>query len=110
MNQVSIKSCLLQGLLAAGLLAGPVAALADPLAECRQEVQDYSIPPEQEQDYIDGCILSRGGALVTDPDAGVPAEEGAGLAPQQGDEYTEAQPLEAGQADGVLPGGSNGAY
>ena len=48
-------------LLATGLLCGIPALRADTAAECRQEVQDYGIPPEQAADYIDGCILSRGG-------------------------------------------------
>ncbi|MEZ5541807.1 MAG: hypothetical protein R3F42_07170 [Pseudomonadota bacterium] len=56
-----------RGLLAGMLLACAAVALADPTAECRQEVQDYGIPPEQASEYIAGCILSRGGTLESAP-------------------------------------------
>jgi len=95
-------------LLALVLLAGTTTLRADPAAECRQEVQDYSIPPEQAADYIDGCILSRGGML--DPVAGeeaVPALDAGVMAP----DGTDPMP-DTGQAEeaGVLPGGVDGAY
>lgn len=110
MNQISLNSRLLHCLLAASLLAGPVTAAADTAAECRQEVQDYGIPPEQAQDYIDGCLLSRGGAQEADPGAAPPGDEGADPALFQGAGYTGEQVIDAGQPDAMLPGGSDGAY
>jgi hypothetical protein len=106
MRQLLPVHRLLPGLLAAALLAGPFPVAADPAAECRQEVQDYGIPPEQAQDYIDGCILSRGGVLEADP-AGAAAVD---MAMPQGDEYREGQVFDAGQSGEMLPGGSDGAY
>jgi hypothetical protein len=37
----------------------PVLAGVD--AECRQEADDYGIMPELRDEYVDGCIESRGG-------------------------------------------------
>ena len=93
-------------LLAGSLLAGVSPLLADPAAECRQEVQDYAIPPEQAADYIDGCILSRGGSL-----APVASEEYAPVDDSGAVPPAETDPIiEAGQPDGELPGGINGSY
>lgn len=35
--------------------------------ECRNEAEMYGVPPEQFDDYVHGCVLSRGGYV---PDAG----------------------------------------
>jgi hypothetical protein len=35
--------------------------LQNALAECRQEVTEYDIPPEQAAEYVDGCFMSKGG-------------------------------------------------
>ena len=51
--------------------------LANVDAECRQEAEEYGIPPEQLDDYVTGCVLSRGGNYVQEPvaeDYGVPVE------------------------------------
>jgi hypothetical protein len=106
MKQLSPVHRLLPGLLAAALLTGPLPAVADPAAECRQEVQDYGIPPEQAQDYINGCILSRGGVLEADP-AGQATMD---MAMPEGDDYTQGQVFDAGQPGETLPGGYDGAY
>jgi len=34
-------------------------------AECRQEAEDYEVMPELRNDYINGCIESRGGASTS---------------------------------------------
>lgn len=70
-------------LLSCGLLACMTAVQANPTAECRQEVEDYGIPPEQAAEYIAGCILSRGGTLEPAPaaDAVPVAEPGDGSMP-----------------------------
>jgi hypothetical protein len=61
---------LLVSLLAgAGMVAACLPVLANVDAECRQEAEDYGIPPEQLDDYITGCILSRGGNYVQEPAA-----------------------------------------
>lgn len=41
----------------------PVAA--DVGAECRQEAQDFEIMPELREEYINGCIESRGGVSTS---------------------------------------------
>lgn len=41
--------------------------LAGVTEECRQEAQDYGIPSEQLEDYVTGCVASRGGDYVQDP-------------------------------------------
>jgi len=58
----------LQGtVLLVSLMAGALPALASVSEECRQEAQDYGIPPEQMQDYVSGCVSSRGGDYAQDP-------------------------------------------
>lgn len=42
----------------AGLVSG---VMADPVSECREEAQLYAVAPEQLGDYVQGCVLSRGG-------------------------------------------------
>jgi hypothetical protein len=50
------------------------------LAQCRQEVADYGIPPEQEAEYVDGCVLSKGGYLPSaQQDSDTAAGEAEGL-------------------------------
>lgn len=51
----------------AGLVVTGSPVLADVDAECRQEAEDYGIPPEQLEDYVTGCVLSRGGNYSQDP-------------------------------------------
>jgi hypothetical protein len=51
----------------AGLLVSGLPALASVTEECRQEAQDYGIPPEQLQDYVSGCVSSRGGDYAQEP-------------------------------------------
>ena len=61
---------LLSLIAAAGFLWLPASAVgADIMSECREEASLYGIPPEQFDDYIDGCVLSRGGGYA-------PAETG----------------------------------
>jgi len=94
----------LRFLLTGSLLAVAASLFADPAAECSQEAQHYAIPPEQTAEYIEGCILSRGG--LPDPAAGeapVPADEGE-FAPQTDTE----QMNDAVQPDEVLPGENYG--
>jgi hypothetical protein len=93
-------------LLAACLLTGMTALRADPAEECRQEVQDYGIPQEQATDYLNGCILSRGGSLAPVATGQViPVDGRADAAPPDDEPMNDA-----GQQDGRLPGGSDGAY
>jgi hypothetical protein len=89
-------------LLATGLLCGIPALRADTAAECRQEVQDYGIPPEQAADYIDGCILSRGG--FPEP-AAMPVDDAVVDAPADTEPMTDT-----GQVDGTYTGGFDGTY
>ena len=107
MKHTCCTTRVLRSLLAGSLLAAALPLLADPAAECRQEVQDYAIPPEQAAQYLDDCILSRGG-LPDDPaasDTPVTAEDAVS------DPMTDTeQSYDAGQPDEVLPGDANVTY
>jgi hypothetical protein len=41
------------------------AAVAGVEAECRQEAEDFEVVPELRDDYISGCIDSRGGVSTS---------------------------------------------
>ena len=56
--------CLAAG---AGMAVASQPVLANVSAECRQEAEEYGIPPEQMDDYVTGCVLSRGGEYAPDP-------------------------------------------
>jgi hypothetical protein len=47
--------------IAAGLAGVTQPATADSVGECRQEAELYGVPPEQFEDYLHGCVMSRGG-------------------------------------------------
>ena len=49
-------------IVATGFMWSPASPVsADIMNECREEATQYGVPPEQFDDYIDGCVLSRGG-------------------------------------------------
>jgi len=90
----------------AGMVVFSLPVLANVAAECRQEAEDYGIPPEQMEDYVTGCVLSRGGEYTPEaavPDAaqdyGLPGESGAADAAAMGGNY----PDDAGTGGGNLP-------
>jgi hypothetical protein len=77
-------------LLAGILLATATTMAAADLAEdCRAETGLYGIPPEQAEEYMQGCIQSRGGYPE---DAGQPeaAVTGTGPVPDEATEGTAA--------------------
>jgi len=41
-----------------------VTASADAAGDCRQEALEYDIPAEQLDDYVNGCLASRGELIV----------------------------------------------
>jgi hypothetical protein len=43
--------------------------------QCQREAEEYGIEPEQRDDYINGCILSMGGAPVADQNVETQDEE-----------------------------------
>jgi hypothetical protein len=60
-----------------GMTVVSLTALANVEAECRQESEEYGIPPEQQEDYVTGCVMSRGGNYEPEPvvpDESVPAD------------------------------------
>lgn len=64
------KNRITNKLLFAAFLTG-IASSAEPVfagveADCRQEAVSYGIEPEQQQEYISGCIESRGGPDASD--------------------------------------------
>jgi hypothetical protein len=50
--------------LAGTVYTAPVSANA--ASDCRQEAMDYDIPAEQRDDYINGCLASRGEMIADD--------------------------------------------
>ena len=65
MKHNHLHNRIFQLLITGSLLAAAAAPLmANPSAECRTEAEEYAIPPEQVEDYVRDCILSRGGELV----------------------------------------------
>ena len=59
-----LLACLLAG---AGMTVASLPVPAGVDEECRQEAEDYGIPPEQMDDYVTGCVLSRGGNYIPEP-------------------------------------------
>ena len=47
------------------LISGSQAVSAGVEADCRQEAEDYGIMPELRDEYISGCIDSRGGISIS---------------------------------------------
>lgn len=71
MKDAVCSACPVYLFIAAVLAAITPPATADPVAECRQEAELYGVSPEQFEDYLHGCVMSRGGYA---PDAGSQAE------------------------------------
>ena len=67
MKKIQGTSLLVSLLAGAGVAVVSLPVLANVEAECRQEAEDYGIPPEQMGDYVTGCVLSRGGNYTPDP-------------------------------------------
>jgi hypothetical protein len=64
---LNFRSALSGWFLAAGvsLILAPASfaqELGDLEGECRNEAEYYGIPPEQRDEYVAGCVLSKGGA------------------------------------------------
>jgi hypothetical protein len=51
-----------------GLAATVQPVSADVETECRQEAKDYGVMPELRNEYISGCIESRGGTSTSSND------------------------------------------
>lgn len=88
----------------AGMVVVSLPAPASVAAECRQEAEEYGIPPEQMEDYVTGCVLSRGGEYVQEPavqdtaqDYGLPDESGA----------ADAVGMDGSDPDDTVTGGGN---
>jgi hypothetical protein len=67
MKKIQCAPILVSLLAGAGMAVVCLPTLANVEAECRQEAEDYGIPPEQMGDYVTGCVLSRGGNYTPDP-------------------------------------------
>ena len=65
MNKIRSTTFVLSVLMVLGLaaIAQPVSAGVE--AECRQEAEDYEVMPELRNEYINGCIESRGGTSTS---------------------------------------------
>ena len=64
-------------LIVLGMAATIQSVSANVVAECRQEAEDYEIAPELRDEYISGCVDSRGGesAPSSDEEGYVPPSE-----------------------------------
>ena len=60
---ITVLGCLFVTLAATGYAAS---ASADAASDCRQEALDYGLSTEELDDYIDGCLASRGEFLDSD--------------------------------------------
>jgi len=65
MNKIRSITFVLSVSMVLGLAAivQPVSAGVE--AECRQEAEEYGVMPELRNDYINGCIESRGGTSTS---------------------------------------------
>jgi hypothetical protein len=98
-------------LLAALLTGAGLAVVGQPVeasleAECGQEAEEYGIPPEQREEYVSGCLESRGGAYAIEP----PAEDDnpyAGVyeteTGETGETSETSETGEAGEGSGYVP-------
>jgi hypothetical protein len=91
MKKLQGTSLLVSLLAVAGVAVVSLPVLANVDAECRQEAEEYAIPPEQMDDYVTGCVLSRGGnytpaPVVEDPDPALQDYD----APPEGDVTNDA--------------------
>jgi hypothetical protein len=73
--------------------AAPVSA--DIMNECREEAKLYGIPPEQFDDYLHGCVQSRGGYAPE-------AEDQENAAAPAVEEGMDAVPADPGAQDGEI--------
>lgn len=65
MNKIYSTNFMLSVLMVLGLAAAVQPVSASVEAECLQEAEDYGVMPELRNDYINGCIESRGGASTS---------------------------------------------
>ena len=65
MNKIRSTTFVLSLLMVLGLAATVQPVSAGVETECRQEAEDYGVMPELLNDYINGCIESRGGTSTS---------------------------------------------
>ncbi len=65
MNNIYSSNLVLSVLMVLGLVAAVQPVSASVEQECRQEAADYGVMPELSNDYVNGCIESRGGASTS---------------------------------------------
>ena len=65
MNKIRSTTFMLFVLMVLGLAATVQPVSAGVEAECRQEAEDYGVMPELRNEYINGCIESRGGTSTS---------------------------------------------
>lgn len=65
MNKILSTTFMVSILTVLGLTVAAQPVSAGVEAECRQEAKDYEVMPELLNDYINGCIESRGGASTS---------------------------------------------
>lgn len=80
MNKIRSTTFVLSVLMVLGLTAAVQPVSAGVEAECSQEADDYGVMPELRNEYINGCIESRGG---TSPSSNV---EQVDLQPSESDD------------------------
>ena len=89
MNNVIPAAFVVCVLMVMCVLAGTQAVAAGFDADCRQEAEDYEIMPELRDEYITGCIESRGGVSIpagTEEDYVPPPESDDEISTEAGDQ------------------------
>lgn len=81
-----------------GLATASLPLLANIDTECREEAEEYGIPPEQMEDYVSGCAMSRGGSTFE-----APAEDFSSPEEDAGETAAPDEPSDAGEAGGDVP-------
>lgn len=66
MNKIRISNKLLFAAFLTGITSSSQPVFASVEGDCRLEAKEYGIEPEQQQEYISGCIESRGGPDAPD--------------------------------------------
>ena len=90
-----LLACLLTSI---ALATASLPLMANIEMECRTEAEEYGVPPEQMEDYISGCVVSRGGSTVEAPvEDYSPPEEDAAEAAESGESS------DAGEATADVP-------
>ena len=84
MNKIRKTTFVVPVLIVLGIAATVQPVSASVEAECRQEAEDYEVMPELRDEYINGCIDSRGGESIPS------SVEGDSVPPSESDDTSNS--------------------